>query len=172
MTANVTIDLNVRVRGNQTFTGLEDVQGPIYVGGTVRVIEPESGVAGYAVVTEIDTDSELVYLAVEWATLAAESDDSETLSFITDMSPHVLHAPAQEGWLYVWPAQLRSAPLENLTVACTFVDRFRGDLGGSVRIADGAQWLEPDSWHLSTEPDSWRTSTCRSVGIDTVVGMA
>jgi hypothetical protein len=65
----VEIDPNVRVRGNQTFTGLEEVEGPIAVGVWVRVYERESGVEGDAWVTDVDEGKGLVYLNVIWSSL-------------------------------------------------------------------------------------------------------
>jgi len=78
MTAQVMIDLNVRVRGTQTFVGFEDVTGAISVGHLVEVVEPESDVRGPAVVTEIDVDRRLVYLAVEWANLRVRAGRTGT----------------------------------------------------------------------------------------------
>lgn len=69
MTARVAIDPNVRVRGNQTYAGLEDVQGTVVAGSHVQVYEPESGLTGPAEVTEIDHERRLVYLAVDWGKL-------------------------------------------------------------------------------------------------------
>lgn len=66
----VEIDLNVRVRGNDTFVGFEDVHGPITVGEAVEVYESESGVSGEGKVTEIDGERELVYLSVDWSSLS------------------------------------------------------------------------------------------------------
>jgi hypothetical protein len=48
----VQIDLNVRVRGNATYAGFEDVTGPLAVDQVVEVFEPESGLAGLGRVTE------------------------------------------------------------------------------------------------------------------------
>jgi hypothetical protein len=67
--ACVDIDLNVRVRGNQTFTGIEDVHGPIDVGDEVLVREPESGVRGNGRIVEIDHQRRVVYLDVDWPSL-------------------------------------------------------------------------------------------------------
>lgn len=72
----VEIDLNVRVRGNDTFVGFDDVSGPVAVGESVEVYESESGVAGEGRVTEIDSERELVYLSVDWASLKAEDASS------------------------------------------------------------------------------------------------
>jgi len=71
----VCIDLNVRTHGNQTFTDLRDVEGPIVVGQDVEVYESESGIYGPGRVTRIDRRKGLVYLAVEWAELR-EPDDA------------------------------------------------------------------------------------------------
>lgn len=69
MTVTVDIDLNVRVRNGETYTGLEDVDGPVETGQTVRVREPESGLIGAGRITEIDPDAGLVYLTVDWGSL-------------------------------------------------------------------------------------------------------
>jgi len=65
----VEIDLNVRVRGNWTFTGLEDADGPIAVGDVVQVFEPESGIEGPGRVEEVDLHRRLIFLSVDWASL-------------------------------------------------------------------------------------------------------
>lgn len=69
MAARVAIDPNVRVRGNQTYAGLEDVDGAVAVGSHVEVYEPETGLIGPAEVTDIDHEHRLVYLAVDWEQL-------------------------------------------------------------------------------------------------------
>ncbi len=69
MTARVAIDLNVRVRGNQTYAGFEDVDGGLAPGDDVEVYEPESGLVGQGRVTDVDNKRQLVYLAVDWAAL-------------------------------------------------------------------------------------------------------
>jgi hypothetical protein len=65
----VQIDLNVRVRGNQTFASLADVDGALGVGEPVKVYEAESELVGAGHVTEIDPDKGLVYLSVDWRSL-------------------------------------------------------------------------------------------------------
>lgn len=70
----VEIDLNVRVRGNWTFTGLEDADGPVEVGDIVQVFEPESGLEGHGRVEEVDEARQLIYLSVDWASVR-EPDD-------------------------------------------------------------------------------------------------
>ncbi len=74
MRTRITIDPNIRVRGNGTFAGFEDVQGVPVVGGEVEVWEPESRVVGSGRVTAIDHDRGLVYLAVEWSSLRQEPE--------------------------------------------------------------------------------------------------
>ncbi len=65
----IAIDLNVRVRGNLTYSGFEDIDGEIPLDGIVEVHEPESGVVGTGRVVEQDVDKRLVYLEVNWADL-------------------------------------------------------------------------------------------------------
>lgn len=65
----VEIDPNVRVRGNQTRTGLRYVHGPINVGDEVEVFESEADIEGRAWVADIDNDKGLVYLRVLWRSL-------------------------------------------------------------------------------------------------------
>lgn len=72
-TTRVAIDPNIRVRGNGTYAGFEDVTGPIAVGEEVEVYEPEGGLVGTGRVTEIDGSRELVYLSVDWASLTDEA---------------------------------------------------------------------------------------------------
>jgi hypothetical protein len=67
--ALIEIDLNVRVRGDKTYAGMEDVQGQIDVGDEVYVHESESRVIGSARVLEIDSARQLVFLSVDWASL-------------------------------------------------------------------------------------------------------
>ena len=69
MTARVAIDLNVRVRGNQTYAGFEDVDGGLAPGDEVEVYEPETGLVGTGHVTDVDNQRQLVYLKVDWSGL-------------------------------------------------------------------------------------------------------
>ncbi len=70
MRTRIAIDPNVRVRGNETYAGFEDVRGKVPdVGVQVEVWEPESGVVGVGKVTEIDQDRQLVYVKVDWTSL-------------------------------------------------------------------------------------------------------
>lgn len=69
MKTRIAIDPNIRVRGNGTYAGFEDADGPLVVGDIVEVFEPESGLAGQGNVADVDNERELVYLSVEWASL-------------------------------------------------------------------------------------------------------
>lgn len=72
--SRVEIDPNVRVRGNQTFSGLDNVYGPIAVGQAVQVFEPEADIVGDGWVTDIDHKKKLVYLRVMWSSLRNRED--------------------------------------------------------------------------------------------------
>jgi hypothetical protein len=65
----IEIDLNVRVRGNETFARFEEAEGDLAVGERVQVYESESGLVGEGRVTEIDPVAGLVYLSVDWPSL-------------------------------------------------------------------------------------------------------
>jgi hypothetical protein len=84
VTTRVQIDLNVRVRGNQTFAGFEDVEpreavSEDLIGAHVIAYEPESGVSGDGRVTEIDPASRLVYLDVDWRSLRDDGPANASL---------------------------------------------------------------------------------------------
>jgi len=68
VTARITIDPNVRVRGNQTYSGFEDIQAgaPVAVGDKVLAVEAEDGIVTDAAVTDVDEERRLVYLEVDW----------------------------------------------------------------------------------------------------------
>ncbi|MGO9286206.1 MAG: hypothetical protein ACLP75_25440 [Mycobacterium sp.] len=69
----VWIDPNVRVRGGQTFSGFEDIKGPMpQVGNRVLVREPESNLVGIGVVTRINDTDRIIYISVNWAELAPD----------------------------------------------------------------------------------------------------
>jgi hypothetical protein len=69
----VIIDPNVRVAGNETFAGFEDIRGAMPdKGWRVIVREPESNLVGYGRVTRLDDADRLIYLAVNWAELVPE----------------------------------------------------------------------------------------------------
>lgn len=67
----VRIDPNVRVRGNQTFSGFEDCDDQdLEILDIVEAYEEESGVHASAVITDVDHVSRLVYLKLDWSDLA------------------------------------------------------------------------------------------------------
>lgn len=74
MSVSIAIDPNLRVEGNATIAGFEDVLGGtvgnLANGMTVEVFEPESGLVGVGRVMEIDQTRRLIHLGVEWTTLA------------------------------------------------------------------------------------------------------
>lgn len=65
----IEIDPNVRVRGNQTMTGMQYVHGPIVIGQQVEVFESEAEIIGDGWVADIDEKKQLVYLRVVWSSL-------------------------------------------------------------------------------------------------------
>jgi hypothetical protein len=69
----IMIDPNVRVAGNETFSGFEDVRGPMPVAGQhVVVREPEGDLIGAGVVTRLDQAARLIYIAVNWPSLVPD----------------------------------------------------------------------------------------------------
>lgn len=66
MTVRVAIDLNVRVRGNQTYSALHDADGLVSVGDKVLAVEPETGIMADATVTDVSEQFGFVYLKVDW----------------------------------------------------------------------------------------------------------
>lgn len=71
MRTEIAIDPNVRVHGNGTYAGFEDIlRGNLpSVGDDVVVREPESDLVGVGQITEIDVPRSLVYLSVDWSSL-------------------------------------------------------------------------------------------------------
>lgn len=69
MTAVVRIDPNVRVKGNRTFSGFEDIVDgvPLRAEEEVLAWEEESNVMWPAVVYDLDFGKKLVYLTVAWS---------------------------------------------------------------------------------------------------------
>ncbi len=73
METEIMIDPNVRVAGNETFSGFEDVRGPMpAVGQNVVVREPEGDLIGAGVVTRLDDTARLIYIAVDWPSLVPD----------------------------------------------------------------------------------------------------
>ncbi|MFE9685795.1 hypothetical protein [Streptomyces sp. NPDC006285] len=124
MITRIEIDPNVRVRGNGTRAGFEDVSGPLAVNMDVEVYEPESELVGPARVTEIDTGKQLVFLSVDWANLefrpgagapAADEEDSlaEVRSLPTLALAHLASVRVAEVHVLpvLAPARPTSAPV-------------------------------------------------------------
>jgi hypothetical protein len=69
----IMIDPNVRVSGGLTFSGYEDVRGPMPAEGQqVLVREPEANLVAIGIVDRIDEEDRLIYVAVDWAQLAPD----------------------------------------------------------------------------------------------------
>jgi hypothetical protein len=82
----ILIDPNVRVAGNLTFSGFEDVRGDMPAQGDyVTVREPEANLVAVGEVRRIDHRDELIYLAVDWKTLVPEHIPS--LEELTQLLP-------------------------------------------------------------------------------------
>lgn len=89
MTVRMAIDLNVRVRGDQTYSGFEDVRIPgasaddpvdlagIRPGTAVLAFEPGTGIVADATVTAVDEEARLVYLAVDWGSFRDDPEAEE-----------------------------------------------------------------------------------------------
>ncbi|MEU2106472.1 hypothetical protein [Nocardia sp. NPDC019255] len=66
----IVIDPNVRADNGVTYSGFEDVRGELPKAGEfVLAREIESNVITEAIVTRVDEDSKLIYLAVAWSRL-------------------------------------------------------------------------------------------------------
>ena len=76
MRTSIQIDPNVRIHGNCTYAGFEDVRwnGGLSVGDEVVVIEPEADLLGRARVTQFDAAKRLVFLSLDWADLRPRGD--------------------------------------------------------------------------------------------------
>jgi hypothetical protein len=132
MSARVQIDPNVRVRGNGTYVGFEDLHGVITQGQEVAVYEQESGLNGRGRVTEIDIVRRLVYLAIDWPSLRYEDDSAQDAK--TD---DVLHSAGQ--------------------VLASLADRreansIRSMFGASKHLPGGAYWLNVPHVYSSDGP--------------------
>ncbi len=80
MTIRIAIDLNVRVRGNQTFSSLDDADGPVSVGDKVLAVEVETGIMTDATVTYVSDEHRFVYLAVDWASFRDDPEAADDLA--------------------------------------------------------------------------------------------
>lgn len=69
----IMIDPNVRVSGGLTFSGYEDVRGPMPVAGQqVLVREPEANLVAVGTIDHFDVNDRLIYVAVDWTQLAPD----------------------------------------------------------------------------------------------------
>jgi len=62
----VEFDPNVRIHGNGTYVGFEDVRGVVQLGDDVLLYEPEEGIEVHGRVTMIDPSKEIIYFSVDW----------------------------------------------------------------------------------------------------------
>lgn len=76
MTIRIRIDPNVRVRGNLTYADIDDdvSGGDLRLGCGVEVFEDEACISGTGRVCEIDLIKNLVYVAVDWASLTEKGE--------------------------------------------------------------------------------------------------
>lgn len=70
----IEIDPNVRVEGNNTFSGFShiNVNAEFYAvreGEPVLVYEPEADIEGFGWVYRMDYEKELVFIKVDWSSL-------------------------------------------------------------------------------------------------------
>jgi hypothetical protein len=99
VTIEIIIDPNVRVAGNRTYGGFEDVLGgfvgDLSPGDPVTVLEEESGVIGEATVYEINYEKQLVYLEVDWASLRPRPGQSNRMvaSVVAIIRTHITSQP-------------------------------------------------------------------------------
>jgi hypothetical protein len=77
MTVRIAVDLNVRVRGNQTYTSLDDADGPVAPGDKVLAVEPETGIMADATVADVFEEHRLVYLDVDWHSFRDDPEATE-----------------------------------------------------------------------------------------------
>lgn len=73
MSTVIAIDPNVRISGNETYAGFEDLLdgslGDLQTGEQVTVCEPEAGLIGDGSIRRIDHLRQLIYIAVDWKSL-------------------------------------------------------------------------------------------------------
>lgn len=151
----VAIDPNVRVRGNGTYAGFEDVSGPITVGDHVEVYEAESNLVGQGRVTEIDVKRELVYLSVDWSSLSDEA--SPRLPEAGTTAGHVLFLP-------VSTALPDSEPPWMSLVARPALGYLAAKDSSMTLVAAAFGWstTAPCTWPLSTGMSTSTSSTSLS----------
>ena len=107
----VMIDPNVRVAGGLTFSGFEDIRGPIPVSGQqVLVREPEANLVAVGTVRRIDENDRLIYISVDWTQLAPDHlptpeeflrERRAAVSYLT--TAPVYGTSTQCPWMSLWP---------------------------------------------------------------------
>lgn len=142
----VEIDPNVRVHGNLGRAGLEDADGPLTVGQDVTVYEPESGLTGPGRVVRIDTDKQLVFLAVQWSELRpaeaphacsnCEGVDPDTCLANPDRPRGGQPAPAPDPAL---AQRIADAIGPNMLIGLQDADLWGS--GGTERIQEWIDWI-------------------------------
>ncbi|MBV9764110.1 MAG: hypothetical protein JOZ48_04620 [Acidobacteriaceae bacterium] len=99
----ISIDPNIRVRGNGTVAGFEDVDGYLLVGLDVEIYEEEADIVGRGKVTEIDVDRQLVFLSIDWGSLQDASTVSRTENLPAPAAPEQISVSsprlAKSGWI-------------------------------------------------------------------------
>lgn len=131
MITRIEIDPNVRVRGNGTYAGFEDVEGPLVLGQAVEVYESEADIVGAGKITEIDAARQLVYLSVEWSSLRNPED-------------HPMHGPsALNADVILQSSGPRGAVLSTVEITCgSMGSRFRAGRGNVHGVK------QPDAFKL------------------------
>jgi len=77
VTVRIAVDLNVRVRGNQTYSSLDDANGMVAVGDKVLAVEVESGIMADATVTDVSEEHRFVFLDVDWSSFRDDPEATE-----------------------------------------------------------------------------------------------
>jgi hypothetical protein len=152
----VQIDPNIRVRGNSTYAGFEDVEGPIALNEMVEVYEAESELVGEGKVIEIDASRSLVYLSVDWTSLtnaAPSSAPANPTSFGGVVyTSNDAEIPGQENWM-----NLFSAPsLAYVTVSDTALS-LTGPAQtafGTTVLSTGGAWSSSPGLRIMQSPAS------------------
>lgn len=190
MSARVAIDLNVRVRGNDTYAGLEDVEGQISLGAAVEVYEPETGVIGQGRVNEIDLRRRLVYLSVEWNSIREpepQPEEAPAAEPATSTASRKLNALAEQISSYataIYRLRAANAYAEAVHEAWergmwqwtpTFADLVLTNAGGRAEVFELKENLWASSIFDVRSPGRkahWYASDWLEVGVPRIAGKA
>lgn len=100
MSLEIVIDPNVRVEGDRTYAGFEDVVGGFISDLApelhVTVVEEETDVIGKAVISSVDRDRQLVYLAVDWSSLHPRPTDRPVQRWVPLLRVNVVTSRGEE----------------------------------------------------------------------------